>query len=125
MKLKDYARHQRELNALRDKAIDQRFSASRDEAAIAKQANDLRLNGMNEFRDSLRDQATRFVTSAEFQSEMKNLAAQVASLQNKGAIGQGALEQSDKNSIGFRWFLGACITAGLGLAGLINAILRR
>ena len=48
-----------------ENALDARFMSQEKAISVATQASDRRLEGMNEFRDSLKDQATTFATKSE------------------------------------------------------------
>ena len=48
-----------------DKIIDIRYEAIQDATELARKAMEKRLDGMNEFRDTLKDQAGKFVTRSE------------------------------------------------------------
>lgn len=51
-----------------EKALDERFLAQEKAIMVANEASNKRLEGMNEFRESLKDQATRFATRDELNS---------------------------------------------------------
>jgi hypothetical protein len=56
-----------------DRAIDTRLKAMDKATDAARQTMELRLNSMNEFRDTLRDQAMQFITKAEYHQAMDRL----------------------------------------------------
>lgn len=51
--------------------IDRRFEDSRLAIDKAEHSMNMRLEGMNEFRDQLRDQAARFITREELASQLR------------------------------------------------------
>lgn len=59
----------------------------------AEKRMDTRLEGMNEFRDQLRDQASRFITRVEFDALMEKLNASVKSLELTRATLEGKASQ--------------------------------
>jgi hypothetical protein len=48
-----------------ESSLDARFEAQEKATSVANQASDKRLEGMNEFRESLREQSTAFATKSE------------------------------------------------------------
>jgi hypothetical protein len=56
---------------------------------IAKQTADKRLDGMNEFRDSLKDQNENFVRKTEYQSEILRLQDDVKILRESKSFLEG------------------------------------
>src|SRR4030042_927602 len=48
-----------------EEEIDRRFNANERETGLARRAMEHRLDSMNEFRDSLRDQAIQFISKNE------------------------------------------------------------
>ena len=74
--------------SLRD-YIDQRLSDVQRAVDKAQETMDKRLEGMNEFRDTLKDQASRFVTRDELQSTLKPIIANLQALQKLSDIAWG------------------------------------
>lgn len=68
-----------------DKLADSQLMGVREQVKKAKDELDLRLSGMNEFRDTLRDQATRLVSRPEHDALEKRIHAQ----ELNAATGQG------------------------------------
>ena len=60
--------------------FDTRLEAIAKETATAARAMERRLEGMNEFRDTLRDQASRFVTRDEVTAQVKANSDAIAEL---------------------------------------------
>lgn len=54
-----------QLESLNQEQINRRFSDLKEQIALAREAMEKRLDGMNEFRDQLRDQAARFINRDE------------------------------------------------------------
>jgi hypothetical protein len=53
------------IEQLNQEQVDRRFSDLKEQIALAREAMEKRLDGMNEFRDQLRDQAARFISRDE------------------------------------------------------------
>jgi len=53
--------------------LQEKLQASEESLKIAREAMERRLDGMNEFRDTLRDQASRFITYKEVESKFDAL----------------------------------------------------
>lgn len=53
------------IEELNQNQVDRRFSDLKEQIALAREAMEKRLDGMNEFRDQLRDQAARFISRDE------------------------------------------------------------
>jgi len=99
------------LLAEHDKAVALQFSNAQTALNKAESALSDRLQGMNEFRDQLRDQAAKFVTQSE-------LAAKVDAIDNRIK----ALENQRANLEGRFWAIGAAIVVvnlAIALAGLL------
>lgn len=64
--------------------------ASQDEATKkAESSLSKRLDGMNEFRDTLRDQAGRLATKEEIQMRAESIDRRIAALENARSVGEG------------------------------------
>lgn len=63
-----------------------RVAALEKATVVASTAMERRLDGMNEFRDTLRDQAARFVTRDEVGLQLKALCAEVEELKRFRAV---------------------------------------
>jgi len=60
--------------------IETRLSAIEKAVEVANTAMQVRLTGMNEFRDTLRDQASRFVTRSELEIKLDSINARLTEL---------------------------------------------
>lgn len=69
--------------------IDLRFIDSQRAIDKAEATMSRRLDGMNEFRDTLKDQAARFITRDELGTILDKLRDNVASLQKLADIAEG------------------------------------
>lgn len=56
--------------------IDRRFNENDKQTEQLRQSMDKRLDGMNEFRDALKDQASRFITQDKVETMFKQVASQ-------------------------------------------------
>ncbi|OFV80214.1 MAG: hypothetical protein A2Y78_04795 [Acidobacteria bacterium RBG_13_68_16] len=97
--------------------FDQRFAESQRSIDKAEHLMEQRLAGMNEFRDTLRDQASRFVTREEMLAAIKALPcviheSRVSSLDNWRARMEGVASQRS-----------VMVTGALAVAGLIMSAL--
>lgn len=79
--------------------------------AVAYQTMERRLEGMNEFRDTLRDQAARFMTREEYMLALKPIEEDIRSLRETRAALQGKANQSALN-----------LTLGLSVLGTLLAV---
>jgi len=64
---------------------------------IAKESMEKRLDGMNEFRDQLKDQATSFIPRVEYKESIYSLQKQVDDLKQSRDILAGKASQSSVN----------------------------
>ncbi len=62
--------------------------------ALAYQSMEKRLEGMNEFRDTLRDQASRFVTRVELDAQIEKIEANLRPLELSKANLEGKASQT-------------------------------
>ena len=111
-----------------EKRINQRFDDleknlkraagdQKDALELARETINTRLAGMNEFRDTLKDQAGTFVTRAELVSTMGSLQESINSLKESRATLEGKASQSSVN-IGY-------VASGLALLiALVSCILK-
>lgn len=65
--------------------LDQRIQSVNEATRIAKDDMDRRLEGMNEFRATLQDQASRFVIRSEYNSAHERLVEDIRSLRESRA----------------------------------------
>jgi hypothetical protein len=77
--------------------IDMRFSEVEKARIAASTALDHRLNGMNEIRDSLRDQRSMFIGREEYIVNHKMLEKSIHDLELSKAILEGKANQSTVN----------------------------
>lgn len=107
-----------------------RFDAMDKALKLAQEANESRLEGMNEFRKAMSDQAGHFVTRmeadtaknlmrAEIQSELSDICADVKLLQKSQNIAEGKASQSSVIIV----FIISAIGIGISLCGLGLGIL--
>lgn len=72
-----------------DKRYQERFIAQKEAVDKALASNDRRLDGMNEFRATLKDQQLLFITKAEVETKYEYLAKEIAGLRESRSEGQG------------------------------------
>lgn len=71
--------------------VEQRFEQHQRALDLATQAMEKRLDGMNEFRQSLRDQSVLFLTRAEYDGKHEALRARIAALERYDERTQGSV----------------------------------
>jgi hypothetical protein len=64
---------------------------------VANKGMETRLAGMNEFRDTLKDQAARFTTRDELRSEMTVLSTKIDGLEKFKVVAESKASQSQVN----------------------------
>ncbi len=97
--------------------VDIRFQQAERSTDLARSEMERRLEGMNEFRDTLKDQAARFVTREELNAQLVRVDEAIRSLELSRAELKGKASQT---SVMITLFLSA-----VGLAmGLINLLLK-
>lgn len=81
---------------------------------LAKKEVDLRLEGMNEFRDTLKDQASRFITRDEYNALLEKYGGEIKSLRDSRSSAEG--KDTQKSTIvGWNLQLGTLIFSMLAL----------
>ena len=83
---------------------------------VASNAMDRRLDGMNEFRDTLRDQAGRFVTQNEVRSQLDVINAKIHNLEKFQAVVEGKASMSSV----YISYIMAAIGIAIGIIGLLG-----
>ena len=83
-------KHERELADERQKAWSEKFLSIEEARRLAKEEQDHRLEGMNEFRDTLKDQQGTFITRSVWETGHKELSSRMDKQENwrAGIIGQ-------------------------------------
>ena len=77
--------------------FDTRLAALEKATCVASTAMERRLEGMNEFRDTLTDQASRFITRGEMALQLASLSAEIKSLASYRDKMEGKASQSSVN----------------------------
>lgn len=90
--------------------LESRIAAVEKAIEVANQAMQKRLEGMNEFRDTLRDQAGRFVTRDEMYIKLDVINEQLKILQYFKASLEGKASQTQANIILFISILGLALS---------------
>lgn len=78
-----------EGNAAQKEAIKDALAAAEKAVVKAEAASEKRFEGVNEFRQTLSDQAATFISRSEVESLLKGIASDVARLDNQGANDAG------------------------------------
>jgi len=91
-----YKYFQREITNIKE-LFNTKIKGIDREKAAALLAMEKRLEGMNEFRDQLRDQASRFITRDEMTSKFDALTKEVDELRLSKATLEGKANQSSVN----------------------------
>jgi hypothetical protein len=100
-----------EINALR-RDMDSKFEAQQREVETALAAQNKRFEAVNEFRGTLSDQASRFVTRDEMQSQFKPALEDIRVLRDAKSNLEGKASQTSM-----------MVAAVLGAVGAITGIL--
>jgi hypothetical protein len=95
--------------------IENQIANLKENIILAKSTNDERLAGMNEFRESLKDQSLLFVTKAEYEAVLNKLGADIRELRESRAELKGKADQSQVNN--------AVILSAIGLALAVVSII--
>ena len=67
--------------------LEMRIKNIEDNTELARMAIEVRLQGMNEFRDALKDQASRFITRQELEAKLSNMQiVDVRKIPNQGKV---------------------------------------
>jgi len=110
------------------KYVDARIDEVKDAVKPALTSMDKRLDGMNEFRDTLKDQAARFVTREEMNLVVDRLRADIKELQLAKALLEGKASEESVNVVAGRaqWglVLGSIGTA-IALIGFASRFLTK
>jgi hypothetical protein len=99
------------------KYVDERLKDAAAARGDALSAMNKRLDGMNEFRDTLRDQAAQFLTRKEYDAKHEVLTLQIRALELSKAVLDGKASQGA--------VIAAYIVSGIGiLISLIDLVSR-
>jgi len=74
--------------------IDLKYNDIKQSTELARNSMDKRLDGMNEFRETLKDQASRFITRTEIDSKMEVVYSNIKNLEISKATLEGKASQS-------------------------------
>jgi LPS O-antigen subunit length determinant protein (WzzB/FepE family) len=74
--------------------VDVRINNVEQATELARAGMEKRLEGMNEFRDTLKDQASKFVTRDELNAQLDKIEALIKSLELSKAILEGKATQA-------------------------------
>lgn len=112
-------RYQQRFDA-QAQAIKDAFQASKEAISKADNATEKRFEGVNEFRQTLSDQASRFVTRAELEAWKDQATDRAAALAAR-------IDRLEGKSLGLNtgWgYIVAAIAVMAGIAGIIVGFLR-
>jgi len=87
-----------------------RFEAADRARDVALVAMEKRLDGMNEFREALKDQSVRFITRDEVEGRISRMDATIKSLELSKAQLEGKANQSALNSTLFISVIGLALS---------------
>lgn len=108
--------------------FEKRLEDQEKATGIAYESMEKRLAGMNEFRDTLRDQAGRFIMRSELELIVDRLETDIKNLQLAKALLEGKASQESVNAVAARaqWGLmfGAIGTI-IAVIGFISRILEK
>ena len=77
--------------------IEAKFVSIEQATELSRQAMEKRLEGMNEFRETLRDQASKFITRNELESAIEKITIELKSLNKAKDILEGKASQNSVN----------------------------
>ncbi len=98
-----------------DRYFDQRLRDTKEAVIKAETALNIRLEGMNELRSQLKDQAATFTTRVEFDQLVKRLSL----LEQHDAVGEG------RNKIAsIYWAIGASVITALAVLVLSKLVIK-
>jgi len=92
--------------------VDGRFKEINESRAIASASMEKRLDSMNEFRDTLRDQATSFMPRAEVEATLNRVETDVQGLRESRAVLEGKASQNSVNIALLIAVMGAVMSCG-------------
>lgn len=111
----------KEIGDERDKRYEQRFRAQEEAVRVATNAHEKRLDGMNEFRETLRDQATTFMPRAEAELQFKSIVDKIDLLVGSDARRVGRSAGFESTRVMFFAIVSTIIgVIGIGLAIYAN-----
>jgi hypothetical protein len=96
----------------RQRLFDAKFEDASKAIDKAEKSMHERLAGMNEFRDQLKDQASKFITREEMNVSIRSISENVSKLQSLADIAKGKASQN-----------ALLVTAGISIAGILISIL--
>lgn len=100
--------------------VDEKFRAQEKETKILADMLNVRLEGMNQFREDLRRQATQFVNRAECEQKHGHTVEDIRFLRENRALLEGRASQLSVNIT----FLFALVGGLLSLAALLVSLYR-
>jgi len=98
--------------------FDMRIRSQEEALDLARESLEKRLDTMNEFRQSLKDQQSTFITHNEYNAKHELLQAQVDQLRLKGAELSGKADQRSVTIV----MIFSLISATLGLISLVESL---
>jgi hypothetical protein len=100
--------------------VDLKIGAIDKATSVAYASMEKRLEGMNEFRNQLKDQNITFITKAEYSAHMNKIEEDIRILRESKAQLEGKASQSDVNSLR----LISYISLAIGLSGLLITLIK-
>lgn len=100
--------------------FDIRYQAMERAVDKASASMEKRLEGMNEFRSQLKEQASRFITREEMQATFKSMSEDIKSLNQSRAVLEGKASQ---NSV-VGAFIFSAIGLLMGIIGIVISVIR-
>jgi hypothetical protein len=95
--------------------IDVKFNAMEKSTSLAQENLNTRLEGMNEFRNTLKDQSSHFITRTEHKSLIDKYDADIRVLRENLARNEGKASQQSVNTA----FIIATLGIVIGIVGII------
>ncbi len=90
--------------------VEARLDAMREAIDLARVGVDQRLEGMNQFREQLREQATHFVGRSEFEASMKTVESELRALREFRTAHEAKASQASVILVGAISLLGLILS---------------
>ena len=93
------------------------FAASEKAITKAEQANEKRLEGLNEFRSQMAEQQAGYITKAEAELQFAAMKEKIEALSKSDSAGTG-------EKVAAKWFVGIVVALALAVIGVVEFVIR-